>query len=71
MITIQGFTGLQREIADRIWSMDTEQQVQDYIQGMPRKMQTQARIVLAMIIAHELDSHMEVSDEVQEYLRSR
>jgi hypothetical protein len=71
MITIQGFTALQRDIADRIWAMDTEQEVEHYIQSMPRRMQTQARVVLDMIIATELDSYMEITDEVRDYLSSR
>jgi len=71
MITIQGFTALQRDIADRIWAMDTEQEVEHYIQSMPRRMQQQARVVLDMIIATELDSYMEITDEVRDYLSSR
>jgi hypothetical protein len=71
MITITGFTALQRDIADRIWSMDTEQEVEHYIQSMPRRMQTQARVVLMMIIATELDSYMEVTDAVRHYLSCR
>jgi hypothetical protein len=71
MITIQGFTALQRDIADRIWAMDTEHEVEHYIQSMPRRMQPQARVVLDMIIATELDSYMEITDEVRDYLCSR
>ena len=71
MITIQGFTEQQREIADRIWAMDSQLEVEHYIQSMPCRMRTQAWIVLNMIIAAELDSYMEVSDEVRDYLSSR
>lgn len=70
-IQIKGFTALQREIADRIWSMDTEHEVQSYIYGLPRRMRTQAWVVMNMIIAAELDNYMEVTDEVREYLCSR
>ena len=70
-IRIEGLTQVQREIADRIWAMDTEHEVEHYIQSMPRRMQRQAWIVLNMIIAAELDSYMEVSDEVRDYLSGR
>lgn len=68
-IQIQGLSPQQREIADRIWAMDTQHEVEHYIQSMPRRMKTQAWIVLNMIIAAELDTYMEVSDEVSEYIR--
>jgi hypothetical protein len=70
MITIQGLTAQQREIADRIWSMDTQLEVEHYIQSMPRRMRTQAWVVLNMIIAAELDTHMEVEDSVKDYCHS-
>jgi hypothetical protein len=71
MITIQGLTTVQREIADRIWAMDTEHEVQSYIYGLPKRMRQQAWVVLNMIIATELDSYMEVTDEVRDYLCAR
>jgi len=67
-IRIEGFTVTQREIADRIWAMDSQLEVEHYIAAMPRRLQTQARAVLMMIIAAELDTYMEVSDEVRDYL---
>ena len=71
MTTIEGFSPLQREIADRIWAMDTEHEVQSYIYSLPRRMRQQAWVVLNMIIAAELDTVMEVTDEVRDYLCSR
>jgi hypothetical protein len=69
-IQITGLSPQQREIADRIWAMDTQHEVEHYIHSMPRRMRTQAWIVLNMIIAAELDQYMEVTDEVSEYIRS-
>jgi hypothetical protein len=71
MITIQGLTTVQREIADRIWAMDSQHEVEHYILSMPKRMRTQAWVVLNMIIATELDSYMEVTDEVRDYLCAR
>lgn len=70
-IEIRGFSPLQRDLADRIWSMDTEDQVQEFVSTLPRSLKREAWVVMQMIIAGELDSYMEVSDEVGAYLRSR
>lgn len=67
MIEIQGFSPLQRDIADRLWHLDTEQEVQQFLLSMPRNLQREARVVQQMIIAAELDSYMEVTDEVSHY----
>jgi hypothetical protein len=67
---IQGFSPLQRDLADRIWSMDTEQEVQEFVSTLPRSLKREAWVVMQMIILAELDSYMEVSDEVTEYIRS-
>jgi hypothetical protein len=70
-IEIRGFTAVQRELADKLWNMDTDDQVQRFINGLPRSLKREARVVITMLIAHELDSYMEVSDEVMDYLHSR
>lgn len=67
-ITIQGFSPLQCELADRIWSMDTEAQVTEFIAGLPRSLKREAWVVMQMIVATELDQYMEVSPDVQAYL---
>jgi hypothetical protein len=71
MIEIRGFSPLQRDIADRLWHLDTEQEVQQFLLSMPRNLQREARVVQQMIIAAELDTYMEVTDEVQSYLSHR
>ena len=71
MITITGLTELQRRIADRLWSLDTTEAVEDYISTLPKSLRQQAWVVMTMIIAAELDSCMEVTDEVSDYLHSR
>lgn len=71
MITIEGLSPLQRDIADRIWSLDTQQEVQQFVTTLPRSLKREAWTVMNMIIAAELDSYMEVTDEVRDYLLSR
>ena len=70
-IEIQGFTPLQRDLADRIWSMDTEREVTEFVGTLPKSLKREAWVVMQMIIAAELDTYMEVTDEVQSYLSSR
>ena len=70
-IEIQGFSALQRELADRIWSLDTQGQVEEFVGTLPKSLRREAWVVMQMIIAAELDTYMEVSDEVHSYLSSR
>ena len=69
-IEIQGFTALQRDLADRIWSMDTQDEIAEFVSTLPRSLKREAYVVMQMIIAAELDTYMEVSDEVRSYLNS-
>lgn len=71
MPTINGLTELQRDIADRLWSLDTTAEINDYISTLPRSLKREAWVVMNMIIAAELDQVMEITDEVQDYLHSR
>ena len=69
-IQILGLSPLQRDLADRIWSMDTEDQVQEFVSTLPRSLKREAWVVMQMIIASELDNQMEVSPDVQAYISS-
>jgi hypothetical protein len=70
-IHIAGLSALQRDLADHLWRLDTLRDIDTWMATLPRRMQRQARTVQHMIIAAELDTVMEVTDEVCEYLRSR
>lgn len=67
---IQGFTALQRELADQIWSLDTQGEVEQFVAALPRSLKREAWVVMQMIICAELDNVMEVSDEVNRYCHS-
>jgi methyl coenzyme M reductase alpha subunit len=71
MITIEGLTRAQQVIADRLWSIDTTEAVEQYIQTLPRSLKREAWVVQQLIIAAELDSYMEVTDELRLYLCGR
>jgi hypothetical protein len=67
---IEGFTRLQKSLADRIWAIDTELEVSAFIMSLPKNLKREAYVVMQMIIAQELDNHMEVSPDVQAYISS-
>lgn len=67
---IQGFSPLQRDLADRIWSLDTQAELEQFVSGLPKNLKREAYVVMQMIIAQELDNVMEVTDEVSAYCRS-
>ncbi len=66
MITLTGLSPRQRLIADILW-LTTDSQEVDRLCSLDRD----ARVVRDMIIAAELDSYMEVTDEVRDYLCGR
>lgn len=69
-IQIQGLSAVQRDLADHLWRLDTLSDIDTWITTLPRRMQREARTVQHMIIAAELDTVMEVTDEVHDYLHS-
>ena len=55
MIQLEGLSPLQQELAERMWSMDTMEDIVAWVNGMPRSVALQAYIVMQMIIAAEID----------------
>ena len=55
MIELTGLSPLQKELADRMWQMDSMDEIVAWVQMMPRSVALQAYIVMQMIIAAEID----------------
>ena len=55
MIQLEGLSPLQTELAQRMWQMDSMEEIVSWIQTMPRSVALQAYIVMQMIIAAEID----------------
>ena len=55
MIQLEGLTPLQQELAQRMWQMDSTEDIMAWIQMMPRSVALQAYVVMQMIIAAEID----------------
>ena len=63
MITLTGLTPRQRLVAELLWNTNDLAEV-ERLCGLDRD----ARIVRDLIIAAELDEHMEVTDRVKELI---
>jgi hypothetical protein len=70
MIKIEGFTQLQRDLADRLWAMDSEREAREFVDSLPKNVKREAWVVISMIMAHELDDVDVISPDLQQYLRS-
>ena len=55
MIEIQGFTKKQQMLADIIWALDTQDQVQAFIRSLPDADRKQAQVVCEMMILAFMD----------------
>jgi hypothetical protein len=55
MIEIVGFNKKQRLLADIIWELDTQDQVQAFIRSLPKKDREQAQVVCEMMILAFMD----------------
>lgn len=55
MIQIQGLTPMQKELCDKIWSMDSQDEIIAWINTLPRSVAFQAYVMMQMIIQSALD----------------
>lgn len=63
-IIVEGFTGRQRILADLMWAMDSEAQVQQFISILPKNVARDARVVQEMILLAAMDQ-IEAVDQAQ------
>jgi len=74
MIELTGLSLLQRELADRMWQMESIDDIVAWVNSMPRSVALQAYIVMQMIIAAEIDRAAEddvsVARDIIERIRS-
>ena len=65
MITIEGLTKQQRQIADMIWSCDTQEDVDQLIKNLPKGYKQDAVVIHQMMIAAVMDQHEGITEDVQ------
>lgn len=68
MVTVEGFTKRQRFLADIIWNLNSQRQVNDFIKSLPVDQRQEAELVVEMLIIAVIDEIDTVDDEVVEML---
>ena len=52
---IEGLTPLQHDILERIWSMDSKEQVMAWFETLPRNLRQTAHAMLMMVVIEMID----------------
>jgi hypothetical protein len=58
-IEVHGLTALQSQLADAIWDCESIEQVDTYIQSLPKKLRPQAELVKELMTLAVLDNVVE------------
>ncbi len=69
-ITLEGLTKQQYQIADMIWSCESQEDVERLIRNMPPAYKQDAVTVHTLMIAAVFDQHEEITDDVKDIIRS-
>ena len=64
-ITLEGLTEQQYQIADMIWSCESQEAVDCLIRNMPAAYKQDAVTVHTLMIAAVMDQHEEITDDVK------
>jgi hypothetical protein len=71
-IELQGLSELDKELADQLWRLDTAQEVEAFIQSLPRRLRLRALTVFQLICVAAVDeavAEKQQFEEVSEYLQ--
>ena len=69
---IKGLTRLQANFANQMWSMETNEQIEEFIRGLPKSLRPKAEAVKHMLIAAALDEDcgdLEMAKQVIEMVK--
>jgi len=69
-ITLEGLTKQQYQIADMIWSCESQEDVDRLLKAMPPEYKQDAVTVHTLMIAAVMDQHEEITDDVKDIIRS-
>lgn len=64
-LVLEGLTPLQFEIAEKLWSIDTEEKINEYIDQLPKRIRKHAIYVKELMIAASLDLAVQTEDDTQ------
>ena len=65
MIQLQGLTPLQVELCDKIWGMDSQEEILGWFDTLPGSLQIQAYAMLQMITAELLDQEEFTAEDLE------
>ncbi len=65
MIQLQGLTPLQVELCDKIWGMDSQEEILAWFNSLPRSLQIPAYAMLQMITAELLDQEEFTAEDLE------
>ena len=68
MIQVDGFSKQQRALADIMWGLETEEEVQSFIEGLPKAQQQDAETVLSMLTWAMIDTFEQVDPVIKQEL---
>jgi 23S rRNA C2498 (ribose-2'-O)-methylase RlmM len=69
-IQLTGLTKQQHQIADMIWNCESEQDVEQLIQNLPRAYKQDAVTIHQLMIAAVMDQYMEIDPRVTDLINS-
>ena len=69
MIELEGLTKQQVILAQKLWELDTLDEVQEFIGRMPKRTRYQAKTVFELMVAAQLDQCMD-TDLAEEVINS-
>jgi len=69
-ITLEGLTQQQYQIADLLWSCESQEDVERMISAMPRQYKRDAMTIHQLMIAAVMDQHTEITEDVQALISS-
>lgn len=69
-ITIEGLSKQQYQIADMIWSCETQEAVDQLMSAMPLAYKRDAKTVHELMIAAVMDQHEDITEDVKALIHS-
>jgi hypothetical protein len=69
-ITLEGLSQQQYQIADMLWSCESQEDVQRLLRAMPAEYRQDAQTIHQLMIAAVMDQHTEITEDVKAIIRS-
>ncbi len=69
-ITLTGLSKQQYQIADMIWSCESQEDVSRLIQNLPESYKRDAVVIHQLMIAAVMDQHKDITEDVKDLIRS-